>query len=52
MRPSTPIRNMIDYIAANPGEVRFGSTGPGGLPSVVTAMINGPSELDVIFGAL
>lgn len=40
---------MIAYVKANPGEVRFGSTGPGGLPSVVTAMINAvEGELDVI----
>ena len=41
-RPDAPYNDyaeMIAYIAANPGEVKFGSTGPGGLPSVVTAMI-------------
>ncbi len=31
---------MMEAIAANPGEVRFGSTGPGGLPSVITAMMD------------
>ncbi len=31
---------LLAAIAANPGEVRFGSTGPGGLPSVVTAMMD------------
>lgn len=41
---------MMEAIAANPGGVRFGSTGPGGLPSVVTAMIQAvEGELDVIF---
>lgn len=40
---------MIAYIQAHPGEVKFGSTGPGGLPSVVTAMITSGTELDVIF---
>lgn len=31
---------MLEAIAADPGEVRFGSTGPGGLPSVITAMMD------------
>ncbi|WGW05978.1 Bug family tripartite tricarboxylate transporter substrate binding protein [Tropicibacter oceani] len=40
---------MLDYIAKNPGELRFGATGPGGLPSVITAMMNTvEGELDVI----
>jgi len=40
---------MIAHIKANPGTVRFGSTGPGGLPSVVNAMIGAvEGELDVI----
>ncbi|MBS0126723.1 Bug family tripartite tricarboxylate transporter substrate binding protein [Thetidibacter halocola] len=47
--PFDTYAEMIAYIKANPGEVRFGSTGPGGLPSVVTAMINAvEGELDVI----
>ena len=40
---------MLAYIAENPGELRFGSTGPGGLPSVVTAMVEAvEGDLDVI----
>jgi tripartite-type tricarboxylate transporter receptor subunit TctC len=47
--PFSTYSEMIAYINANPGEVRFGSTGPGGLPSVVTAMLNAvEGELDVI----
>lgn len=47
--PFDTYAEMIDHVKANPGEVRFGSTGPGGLPSVVTAMINAvEGELDVI----
>lgn len=47
--PFDTYAEMIDYVKANPGEVRFGSTGPGGLPSVVTAMINAvEGDLDVI----
>ncbi len=41
-RPDAPFSDyagMMAHIAANPGEVRFGSTGPGGLPSVITAMM-------------
>lgn len=50
-RPDAPFNDyaeMIAYVKANPGEVKFGSTGPGGLPSVVTAMINAvEGKLDV-----
>ena len=41
--PNAPFNDyaeMIAHVKANPGTVKFGSTGPGGLPSVVTAMIN------------
>lgn len=48
--PFDDYAGMMAHIKANPGEVRFGSTGPGGLPSVVTAMINTvEGDLDVIF---
>ncbi|AZQ67979.1 tripartite tricarboxylate transporter substrate binding protein [Silicimonas algicola] len=51
-RPDAPFDDyagMMDYIRANPGEVRFGATGPGGLPSVITAMISTvEGGLDVI----
>ncbi|GGE43754.1 Bug family tripartite tricarboxylate transporter substrate binding protein [Actibacterium pelagium] len=47
--PYNTYAELMDYIKANPGEVRFGATGPGGLPSVVTAMINTiEGDLDVI----
>lgn len=47
--PFNDYAEMMDYIRENPGEVRFGSTGPGGLPSVITAMIGAvEGELDVI----
>jgi tripartite-type tricarboxylate transporter receptor subunit TctC len=40
---------MVAYVQENPGEVRFGSTGPGGLPGVVTSMIRAvEGDLDVI----
>jgi tripartite-type tricarboxylate transporter receptor subunit TctC len=50
--PSAPFDDyagLIAYINENPGAVRFGATGPGGLPSVVTGMINAvEGDLDVI----
>ncbi len=47
--PFDTYSEMMDYIKANPGTVRFGSTGPGGLPSVITAMIETvEGGLDVI----
>lgn len=51
-RPDAPFNTypeMIAYITANPKTVKFGSTGPGGLPSVVTAMINLKTPIDVTF---
>ncbi|QYK41464.1 MAG: tripartite tricarboxylate transporter substrate binding protein [Paracoccaceae bacterium] len=51
-RPDAPFNTfpeMIAYINANPKAVKFGSTGPGGLPSVVTAMINAKTPIDVTF---
>lgn len=48
--PYSTYPELMAYIHDHPGEVRFGSTGPGGLPSVVTAMIQSvEGDLDVIF---
>ena len=48
--PFSDYAGMMEYIKANPGKLRFGSTGPGGLPSVVTAMVQSvEGKLDVIF---
>lgn len=47
--PFDDYAGMLDFIAKNPGELRFGATGPGGLPSVITAMMNTvEGDLDVI----
>lgn len=47
--PFSDYPGMLDYIAKNPGALRFGATGPGGLPSVITAMMNTvEGNLDVI----
>ena len=43
--PYNTLQELIDYAQAHPGEVRVGSTGPGGLPSVVTAMLQNQVEL-------
>jgi tripartite-type tricarboxylate transporter receptor subunit TctC len=46
--PFNDYAEMIAYVKAYPGEVKFGSTGPGGLPSVINAMIGAvEGELDV-----
>lgn len=47
--PFDDYAGMMAFIKANPGELRFGATGPGGLPSVITAMISTvEGSLDVI----
>jgi tripartite-type tricarboxylate transporter receptor subunit TctC len=45
--PFNTFPEMLAYIKANPRAVKFGSTGPGGLPSVVTAMINSKHPMQV-----
>ncbi|MBY6090442.1 Bug family tripartite tricarboxylate transporter substrate binding protein [Pseudooceanicola sp. 502str34] len=47
--PFDDYAGMMKYIAENPGELRLGATGPGGLPSVITAMMESvEGDLDVI----
>lgn len=41
------MEELLADIAANPGNVLMGSTGPGGLPSTVAALIGNSSEFDV-----
>lgn len=45
--PFNTFKEMVDYVNAHPNEVKFGSTGPGGLPSVVTAMLSSQVDLPV-----
>lgn len=45
--PFNTIKEFIDYANAHPKEVKVGSTGPGGLTSVVLAMINTENKLDI-----
>jgi tripartite-type tricarboxylate transporter receptor subunit TctC len=46
--PFNTFPEMLAYIKANPRGVKFGSTGPGGLPSVITAMINNKAPMQII----
>lgn len=46
--PFDTFKEMVEYVAAHPNEIKFGSTGPGGLPSVVTAMLSSQVDLPVI----
>ncbi|MCO6384664.1 tripartite tricarboxylate transporter substrate binding protein [Oceanicola sp. 502str15] len=47
--PFDDYQGFVDYVKANPGEIRIGATGPGGLPSVITAMMNEvEGDLDMI----
>ncbi len=45
--PYNTFKEFVEYVQAHPGEVKIGSTGPGGLPSVVTAMMTSQVELPV-----
>lgn len=47
--PFDDYAGMLEFIQNNPGELKMGATGPGGLPSVITAMMNTvEGTLDVI----
>lgn len=43
--PYNTFSELVEYVQANPGKVKVGSTGPGGLPSVVTTMLSSEVEL-------
>lgn len=43
--PYNTFAELVEYAQAHPGELRVGSTGPGGLPSVVTTMLTSEVEL-------
>ena len=45
--PFNTFKEFVDYAQANPGEVKIGSTGPGGLPSVIKAMLSTQVDLPV-----
>lgn len=41
------LQELLDDIKANPGNVLMGSTGPGGLPSTIAALIGSATDFDV-----
>ncbi|UYO00282.1 MAG: tripartite tricarboxylate transporter substrate binding protein [Devosia sp.] len=41
------LQDLLADIQANPGAIRMGSTGPGGLPSTVGALMSNSTEFDV-----
>lgn len=45
--PYDSMQALVDDVAARPGEVLMGSTGPGGLPSTVAALIANATDFDV-----
>ncbi|HEU0223136.1 MAG TPA: tripartite tricarboxylate transporter substrate binding protein [Paracoccaceae bacterium] len=45
--PFNSFKEFVAYAEANPGKVKVGSTGPGGLPSVVTAMLQSQVKLQL-----
>lgn len=47
--PFNTFTEMVAYIKDHPKDVKFGTTGPGGLPSVVTALLSSEVELPVTF---
>ncbi|WP_223422129.1 tripartite tricarboxylate transporter substrate binding protein [Tateyamaria pelophila] len=38
---------LLDDISANPGAIKMGSTGPGGLPSTIAALISNATDFNV-----
>lgn len=45
--PYQNMQELLDDVAARPGEVLMGSTGPGGLPSTVGALIANATDFEV-----
>jgi tripartite-type tricarboxylate transporter receptor subunit TctC len=46
--PYQTMEGLLSDIAERPGEVKMGSTGPGGLPSTISALISNAAAFDVI----
>ncbi|APZ53606.1 Bug family tripartite tricarboxylate transporter substrate binding protein [Salipiger abyssi] len=44
--PYDTMTEFVEYVKANPGEVRVGSTGPGGLTSIVLAMLTSQEDVE------
>ncbi|AJQ97257.1 tripartite tricarboxylate transporter substrate binding protein [Gynuella sunshinyii] len=45
--PFNNLSELVAYAQAHPGDVKTGSTGPGGLPSIVLAMLGSQIKLDL-----
>ena len=41
------LTDLLKDIKANPGKIKMGSTGPGGLPSTIAALISNATDFDV-----
>lgn len=46
--PYNTFGEFVEYAQANPKKVKVGSTGPGGLPSIVMGLLTSEVDLDVI----
>ncbi|KEA65792.1 Tricarboxylate transport protein TctC [Marinobacterium lacunae] len=44
--PYNNMKELVEYAKAHPGEVKTGSTGPGGLTSIVLAMLKAQTDVD------
>ena len=45
--PYQTLADLLDAIKAGPGDVKMGSTGPGGLPSTISALIANTTDFEV-----
>lgn len=45
--PYNNLQELVEYAKANPNDVKVGSTGPGGLPSVLLAILQSADKFDV-----
>jgi tripartite-type tricarboxylate transporter receptor subunit TctC len=45
--PYQTLTDLLGDIKANPGQIKMGSTGPGGLPSTISALISNTTDFEV-----
>ncbi|MBV1789760.1 tripartite tricarboxylate transporter substrate binding protein [Marinobacterium sp. D7] len=45
--PYNNMTEMVEYAKAHPGELKTGSTGPGGLTSIVLAMLKAQTDIEI-----
>ncbi len=45
--PWNSLKDLVAAVQADPGEIKMGSTGPGGLPYVVGAMLKSTTDFDI-----